>query len=517
MFPLTGVPAPASDADVTTRTLRITGAAILLGAAGVLVTALPSSSWAAGTFNVKTYGAKGDGITIDSPAINRAITAANAAGGGTVLFPAGTYQSRSIHLKSNVTLQLSGAATIRAASSGFDPAEANPFSQWQDFGHSHFHNALLWGENVSNVGITGTGTIDGAGLVTGNSVPKGVGDKALSLKLCDHVRVDGVTFRRGGHFAVLFNGCHDLSFTGIRILSAADRDGINIVNSWNVDIGGSLIQSVDDAVVLKSDFALGRTFPSFNIHVHDSTILSTENNATQFGSETCGEFHDVRFDHLTITGAGKAGIGIVSMDGSNIHHISYSNITMSRTAVPIYLKIGDRHSCPGHPPIGHIRDISISDVVGTNAVSPVSSSTEFSPTIAGASASAKVRDVRLTNVKLTVKGAHPASDAGIVPPENNAKHAPKIYGTRPAYGWWLRHVSGISFVGCTVTFERADGRPAFITDDGSAVSLDGVTFQRGASSRYDLGFSHVNGYSVTNTKSTTGMAPRIRATNSTPS
>src|SRR5262249_35635445 len=133
------------------------------------------------------------------------------------------------------------------------------------------------------------------------------------------------------------------------------------------------------------------------------------------------------------------------------------------------------------------------------------------------SPSAKVQDVRLTNVKLTVKGGHPASDANIVPPENNAKHAPKIYGIRPAYGWWLRHVTGISFAGCTVTFEQADGRPAYITDDASTVSLDGVTFQRGASSPYDLGFSGVTGFSVTNTKSTTGAAPRIRATNSTPS
>src|SRR5439155_11775023 len=116
------------------------------------------------------------------------ISAANAAGGGTVLLPAGTYQSRSIHLKSNVTLNLAAGATIRAASSGFDAAEANSFSKYQDYGHSHFHNALLWGEQVNNVGITGAGTIDGAGhLVTSNTVAGGHADKALSLKLCDHI------------------------------------------------------------------------------------------------------------------------------------------------------------------------------------------------------------------------------------------------------------------------------------------------------------------------------------------
>jgi polygalacturonase len=485
--------------------------ALVLGAGGA---AYPA--WAAGTFNVKDFGAKGNGTAIDSPAINKAIAAAAAAGGGTVTFPSGTYLSRSIHLASNVTLNLAGGATIKAASSGMDAPEANSFAQWQDFGHSHFHNALMWGDGVHDVAVTGTGTIDGDGLTTSNSVPTGVGDKVLSLKLCANIHVSGVTIKRGGHFAVLFNGCHDLTFDHVKILSSADRDGINVVNSWNVDIGNSRIEAVDDAVVLKSDFALGRTFPSHHIHVHDSTILSTANNATQFGSETCGDFSDVRFDHLTITGAGKAGIGIVSMDGSVIDGVTYSDITMARTAIPIYLKIGDRHSCPNHPAVGHIRNISISDVTGTNAVSPVSGAPEFTSTIAGAAPGAKVENVALTNVNLTVRGGHPASDATIVPPENNAKHAPKIYGTRPAYGWWLRHVSGITFTSCSVRFDRTDGRPAFLTDDGSSVRLDGVTLQRGSASAYDIGFNAVAGYSVSNTVTTTGAAPRIRATNSTP-
>ena len=491
----------------------LTGVAALV--LGVGLVGLGSTAMAAGTFNVKDFGAKGNGTTVDSPAINKAIAAATAAGGGTVIFPNGTYLSRSIHLASNITFQLAGGATIRAASSGLDAPEANPFGQWQDFGHSHFHDALMWGDGISNFAITGTGTIDGAGLTTSNTVPKGVGDKALSLKLCSGIHVSGVTFRRAGHFAVLFNGCHDLTLRNIKVLTTADRDGINVVNSWNVDIGGSDIESLDDAVVLKSDFALGRTFPSHDIHVHDSTIRSTQNNATQFGSETCGNFSKVTFDHLTITGAGKAGIGIVSMDGSVIDGISYSDITMSRTAVPIYLKIGDRHSCPNHPAVGAIRNVSISNVTGTNAVSPVSSA-EFTPTIAGASPANRVQNVTLTNVQLTVHGGHPASDATIVPPENNTKHAPAIYGTRPSYGWWLRHVTGVRFTNCSVRFDSDDGRPAFITTDGSAVTLDTVTLARGAGSAYDIGFDHVSGFAVTNTKTTTGAAPRIRASGSTP-
>src|SRR5262244_942910 len=126
-----------------------------------------------GVYDVRTFGAKGDGKTVDTAAINKAIDAAAAAGGGTVRFPAGTYLSFSIHLKSNLTLQLDQGATILAATAAagfgsYDPYEPNEWGdrlQYQDFGHSHWHNSLIWGENLENITITGAGRIWGRGLV----------------------------------------------------------------------------------------------------------------------------------------------------------------------------------------------------------------------------------------------------------------------------------------------------------------------------------------------------------------
>ena len=122
-----------------------------------------------GVFNVKDFGATGDGKTLDTDAINQAIIAANAAGGGTVRFPAGTYLSASIRLKSNVTLQLEAGSTIEAVSekaAPYDPPETNAWTPYQDFGHSHWHNSLIWGENIENVSIIGPGLIHGKGLQT---------------------------------------------------------------------------------------------------------------------------------------------------------------------------------------------------------------------------------------------------------------------------------------------------------------------------------------------------------------
>jgi polygalacturonase len=125
-----------------------------------------------GLFPVTHFGAKGDGKALDTDAINAAIDAASKAGGGIVLFPAGSYLSYSVHLKSNITLQLSPGATIVAApgpepggeQGKYDLAESNaPWENYQDFGHNHWHNSLIWGEGLDNVAIVGRGLIWGKG------------------------------------------------------------------------------------------------------------------------------------------------------------------------------------------------------------------------------------------------------------------------------------------------------------------------------------------------------------------
>src|SRR5947209_5369840 len=141
-----------------------------LAAGPVPVVAARQAADAAGVFNVRAFGARGDGHALDSPAVNRAIDAAAGAGGGTVRFPAGTYRSFSIRLKSNVTLYLDSGATILAADprdgdGKYDLPEPNRWDTFQDFGHSHWHNSLIWGDGVENVSILGPGLIWGKGLV----------------------------------------------------------------------------------------------------------------------------------------------------------------------------------------------------------------------------------------------------------------------------------------------------------------------------------------------------------------
>jgi polygalacturonase len=472
-------------------------------ALAVLLVAAPAR---AATLNVKTFGAKGDGRSNDAAAINAAIAAAKA--GDTVEFPPGTFLSTSIHLRSSVTLLIDGGATIEAAPSGFDAAETNPFDKWQDFGHSHFHDALIWGENLHDVAITGTGTIDGAGNLThSNSVPAGHADKALSLKRITNLTISDITIRHGGHFGILANGCTNVTVERVKVLTSTDRDAFNLINSSHVLVADSDIEGSDDAMVLKSDFALGEKIANTDIHVTNSRILSTQNNALQFGSETCGDFSNVRFDGITITAGGKAGIGITSNDGAIIDGVTYNNITMSGTTTPIFLKLDNQGRCPGHPPLGRIRNVSISNVT---AVRSIDRGREFTSTISG-KPGVPIENVTIQNVKLTVPGGHPASDVTRVPPEND-DWTPKSLGTRPAYGWYLRHVRNISFTGAQTRFDANDGRPAIITTDGQSVVINGCVVETGSGSAYDIGFAGTTMSSASSCVDTAGAAARVHVT-----
>lgn len=479
-------------------------------AAFLFTAAFPSGATAA-TFNVKDYGAKGNGTAVDSPAIDKAIAAASAARGGIVDFPPGTYLARTIHLKSDITLNLRAGAKIIAAGSGMDAPEPNPYDDYQDFGHSHFRNALMWGENVENVAFTGTGTIDGDNeLETGENIPSGVADKMISLKLCKNVSFADVTLRRGGHFALIANGCDGLKLNRVKVFSTDDRDGINFINSSGVELADSRIEASDDAVAFKSDYALGRTFVSENNIVRDSTILSTENNAVQFGSETCGDFRNTQFRNLTITGASKAGLGMVSMDGAVIEDISFTDIKLTKTGSPIFLHVGERSRCPGKPSAGRIRNVTYRNITGTDLVAPrdIPGDPEYASTISGR-VDAPIENVTFDNVRFTVPGGHPAAEADVVPPEASTTYPPRIFGKRPAYGFWIRHATGIRFTGGEIRSAKTDGRPAFLTDDVRGISLNGVRVDRSGGG-YDVVWRKSSGQSITDSTTTGGQALRVR-------
>src|SRR5437773_4683206 len=364
------------------------------GAAGAAGAALPFGSAAAfadppipapetralgRVFDVTRFGAKGDGVTIDSDVINQVIEAAAADGrGGTVYFPAGTYACYSIHLQSNVELYLAHNATILAAAPangrGYDPAEPGAGNPFQDFGHSHWHNSLIWGENLTNVTIAGPGKIDGKGLVSGGSAESAPlnGNKAIALKLCRNVAIRDITIVNGGHFGILPTGVDNFRIDSVVI--DTNRDGINVDCCKNVRISNTTVNSPnDDAIVLKSSFALNEVRATENVTIDNCMVsgydLGTLLDGTfktgaygrtgrlKCGTESNGGFKNIAISNVIFEYC--RGLALETVDGGLLEDVTISNLTMRHVQTPIFLRLGARMRGPSNLQIGTLRRVSI--------------------------------------------------------------------------------------------------------------------------------------------------------------
>ncbi len=457
------------------------------------------------SFDVRAFGAKGDGKAFDAPAINAAIDAAAVAGGGMVQVPAGSYLCYSIHLKSKVRLFLSSGATIVAADPpqkgqpGYDLAESNrPWEDYQDFGHNHWHNSLIWGEGLQNVSICGPGLIWGKGLSRGEgqgpvAETPGVGNKAIALKNCRDVLLRDFSILHGGHFGILATGVDNLTIDNLKI--DTNRDGIDVDCCRNVRISNCSVNSPwDDAICLKSSFALGYARATEMVTIsscmvsgsfEEGTMLDgtfqkfpansdvDRNGRIKFGTESNGGYKNITISNCVFDGC--FGLAILSVDGALIEDISISNITMRETVgAPIFLRLGSRMRGPAGVPVGAIRRVNISTIVSSNGSSKICSMITGIP-------NHNIEDVKISNVLVEHPGGGTAKDAAVQLEEKEKEYPePTMFGITPAHGFLIRHAKGIEISDFKVVTEANDARPLVIVDHGENIDLFNLKVSPGA-------------------------------------
>lgn len=490
----------------------------------------PRDARVATAYSVKAFGATGDGKTLDTAAINRTIDAAAKAGGGTVFFPAGDYVSVSIHLKSNIALYLDHGATIVAATpSGitkYDPAEPNQWDAWQDFGHSHWHNSLIWGENLENISIIGPGRIWGKGLVrSGNNsrtkeqndalakvpaplnagpfgypnprdaVEPGWGNKSISLKLCRNVLIRDISILHGGHFAILATGVDNLTIDNVKI--DTNRDGIDIDACKNVRVSNGTVNSpFDDAICPKSSYALGYARATENVTItncqvsgyDEGTLLDgtykrefRNQNGTfsptgriKFGTESNGGFKNITVSNCVFDYS--RGLALEAVDGALLEDVTINNITMRDISnSPIFMRLGFRGRGPrDKTTVGALRRIIISNVVVYNA------DPKYSSIISGIPGHS-IEDVTLSNIRIYSQGGGTKAQADLEPPEKEDSYPePTMFGELPAYGFFIRHVKGLRMNDVGVSCLNDDARPAFVLNDVKGAEFYFIRAQHGA-------------------------------------
>ncbi len=476
---------------------------LLVLAGGILKAAeLPAKN----SFNVHDYGAVGDGKNLDSPAINKAIDAAVVAGGGTVLVPAGTYLSGSIHLQSNIHLLIDAGATILGAPqklNAYDETEPYTFGGYQDGGHCYFHNSLIWGENLTNVFISGNGMISGGGLErndgildrmcghdnwqspnTNTFIPVRLGNKAIALKLCRNVLIRDVTIFHGGHFAILVTGCDNMTVDNVTM--DTDRDGIDIDCCRNTMVSNCRINSPgDDGLCPKSTYALGRPVITENLTIvncqvsgfKEGTLLDgtmkpvkNGNGRIKFGTESSGGFRNCTVANCTFRGC--RGLALEEVDGGILENITIDNIAMMDVETyAIYITTGNRNRTPGLTNNSRIKNILISNVIATGVdhISGIQ--------IAGLPEQ-PLEGIRLENIRLICKGGGTKEQATNVPHELGAGYPePRQTNVMPAYGLFAWHVKDLELANITFSFLTDDFRPAIECADVNGLEIDNFKAQ----------------------------------------
>jgi polygalacturonase len=434
-------------------------------------------------FNVKDYGAKADGVNLDSKAINATIAAAANAGGGTVYLPAGNYLSGSIHLKSNISILIDQGATIIAApvtaENGYDEEEPAVNTTYQDYGHSHWHNSLIWGENLHDISIVGQGMIWGKGLYHDYIDNKQSANKAIALYLCRNVNIADITIYHGGWFGILATGVDNLTIRNIK--EDTNRDGMDIDCCRNVRVSDCSVNSPhDDGICLKSTFGLGFARSTENVTITNCGVSGFEEGSfldgtynrsnkepigrIKFGTESNGGFKNItisncEFDHCR-------GLALETVDGALLEDVTISNITMRDIDnSPIFMRIGARMRGPAGVPVGELRRVIISNVVAYDV------NADQGVLLAGLPGHT-IKDVDLKDIKIYMKGGGTAAQATRQVPELEKGYPePGSFGVLSAYGVFARHVEGLTLEDVELHFLKDDQRPAIVFEDVKGAEL----------------------------------------------
>ncbi len=422
----------------------------------------PSSGEVPPTLNVKQYGAKGDGRSKDTSAIQASIDAASRSG-GMVYLPPGSYVSGTLHLKSLVTLFLAPGATLLASrdDKDFDPYEELGFKSYSDDETTYFHHALLHGEDIHHIAIIGEGIIDG------NRTKRG-GPKPIALKKCQQVSIRNITLMNAPNYNISMLGCDYVDIQGVTILNGF-ADGIDPDCSRHVRIANCYIESWDDCICPKSSFALGTIRSTENVTV-TNCVLTTACNALKLGTESSGDFKNIVFSNCAVFGQHEkwnrrpmSGLAIESVDGSNIDGVVVSNIVTEGTRAAIFIRLGNRGRAQKSPTPGTIQNVSISGIVVRGA--------SLASSITGIPQN-PVSQVTLRNIHISATGGGTAEQADReIPEEITAYPDANMFGELPAYGVYCRHVQGLVLDGVHLRLKTTDERPALIIDDASDVDL----------------------------------------------
>lgn len=436
-------------------------------------------------FYAENYGAAANGAANDAPAIQAAIDACHAAGGGRVVLKSGgKYYSSSLILKGNVELHLERGAFLQAHAdieTYFHPNEGQKDNGVNVIGTPVTLKpsySFIYAKDADHCAITGPGVIDGNAMafvkrvsqyyITGDFYPR---PTLIYVEHCNHITFSEVVLQNAPFWTLHPAGCDDVLISQIRILNSlevANSDGIDPDHSTNVRIIGCHITCADDCICLKSSAGNMEYGPTKNVIISNCTLISTS-AAIKIGTEGTGDFENLIVDNCTIADSNR-GISIQIRDGGHVRNASFSNIIIETRrfadcwwgcAEPITIST---HNRTEDVPSGHISHIRFSNITCDS---------ENGVFLSGSEGNA-IEDVSFERVHVTLRA--------------KSKWPRGMYDLRPGFGkgiesikspgFLLRQVEGAALRNCSVSFEgedMSDFGEAFRAENCRGVELEGFS------------------------------------------
>jgi polygalacturonase len=458
-------------------------------------------------YNASLFGVKSNGTTLNTTSIQKGIDFISENGGGRLVFYVGRYLTGTIHLKSNVTIQLEEGAILVGSP---NPLDYEKKTNW---------TALIFAHDQSNIGITGKGVIDGQGFTVANNlvdlIHKGVVKDPLRydrpnetirpqniyFRGCRNVTIKGIILKDPGSWNQQYDQCRNVVIDGITVDSKSywNNDGVDIVDCDSVSVANSYFDAADDGICLKSH---SPDFICQNVYIHNNTIR-TSANGIKFGTASYGGFRNIRIMNNLVFDTYRSAITFAAVDGGVVEDIVVDSLRSINTGNVIFLRIGERRAGKK----GKMKNISISNVyaevpatkadAGYNYEGPVEDlPRNVSPSSIVGMPDALIENVTLRNIEIHYPGGGNPDYAKVgldeldkVPEMAAAYPEFSMFKELPAWGFYVRHASAIKFENVQLVCDKKDYRTAIVLDDVKGAELKAVIVNE-PSTRKESVFSH---------------------------
>ncbi len=440
-------------------------------------------------YNASLFGIKSNGTTLNTTSIQKAIDYINENGGGRLVFYVGRYLTGTIHLKSDVTIQLEEGAILVGSD--------NPF----DYEHISNWTALIFAIDQNNIGITGKGVVNGQGFTVANNLVdlihkgvvkdplkydrpwEGIRPQNIYFKGCRNIKIQGITLKDPGSWNQQYDQCKNLIIDGIAVDSKSywNNDGVDIVDCDSVIVANSYFDAADDGICLKSHNA---SFICQNVFIHNNTIR-TSANGIKFGTASLGGFRNIKIISNLVFDTYRSAITFAAVDGGIVENIIVDSLRSINTGNVIFLRIGERQAGKK----GKMNNISITNVyaevpstkpdAGYNYEGPVEDMPRnISPSSIAGLPDSKIENITLKNIEIHYPGGGNPFFARVdlneldKVPEMAASYPEfSMFRELPAWGFYIRHADGITFENIILTCEKKDYRTAIVLDDVKGAKL----------------------------------------------